>query len=194
MLSLEKMRFATREQLQRLHQLGSDRNALKILVEMKEYLQVKTHEGRNVYYLSAKGREVIGVEDEIKWSLQVDHHLLRNDMYLFYQCPDDWRTEEKVSFKYKNGLTYKETSLVPDATFTAYNTYYFLEVDRTQSMAENKKKIKQYALLSPAIEAQYQTKPVLVFYTTTESRKSVLEKFCKEVGLQHKVYSKEDLR
>lgn len=193
MLSLNEMKFATREQLQQLHNLGTDRNALKILNQMKEYLTIRTHDGRNVYYLNNSGRDLIGAETEIKWSLTVDHHLLRNDMYLYFNCPQDWRIEQKIKFKYKNGLTFKETSLIPDATFTLHNTFHFLEVDRTQSMSENKKKIKQYELLSPAIEEQFKHKPVLVFYTTTENRKAMLQQLCSQVGLQNNILTKQDL-
>lgn len=188
------MKFATSEQLRVLHKLGTLRNALKVLNQMKEYLNIRTHNGRNVYYLNNIGREMIGVETEIKWSLTVDHHLLRNDMYLYFNCPIDWKIEQKITFKYKNGLSYKESTIIPDANFTLNYKYHFLEVDRTQSMSENKKKIDQYKLLAPAIEEKYRHKPILVFYTTTESRRELLQKLCSEVGLEHIIITKEDLR
>lgn len=194
LLSLNELKFATSEHLRQLHQLGSLRNALKVLNQMKEYLNIRKHNGRNVYYLNNLGREIIGVETEIKWSLTVDHHLLRNDMLLYFKCPIDWKAEQKVTFKYKNGLSYKESTIIPDATFTFHSIFHFLEVDRTQSMSENKKKINQYKLLSPAIEEQFRHKPILVFYTTTESRKGLLEKLCSEVRLENIIISKEDLR
>ncbi len=194
LLSLNELKFATSEHIRVLHKLGSLRNALKVLNQMKEYLTIRKHNGRNVYYLNNLGREIIGAETEIKWSLTVDHHLLRNDMYLYFKCPHDWKAEQKITFKYKNGLSYKESSIIPDATFTLHNIFHFLEVDRTQSMSENKKKINQYKLLSPAIEEQFKHKPILVFYTTTESRKGLLEKLCSDVGLENIIISKEDLR
>ena len=186
------MKFATSEHIRVLHKLGSLRNALKVLNQMKEYLNIRKHNGRNVYYLNNLGREIIGAESEIKWSLTVDHHLLRNDMY--FKLPHDWKAEQKITFKYKNGLSYTESTIIPDATFTLHNIFHFLEVDRTQSMSENKKKINQYKLLSPAIEEQFRHKPILVFYTTTESRKSLLEKLCSDVGLENIIITKEDLR
>lgn len=194
LLSLNELKFATSEHIRVLHKLGTLRNALKVLNHMKEYLNIRKHNGRNVYYLNNLGREVIGAETEIKWSLTVDHHLLRNDMLLYFECPSDWRAEQKITFKYKNGLSYKESTIIPDATFTLHNIFHFLEVDRTQSMSENKKKINQYKLLSPAIEEQFKHKPILVFYTTTESRKGLLEKLCSDVGLENIIISKEDLR
>jgi hypothetical protein len=130
----------------------------------------------------------------VKWTLQVGHHLQRNDMYIFFQFPVDWRIEEPIKFKYEDGLTYRESTLIPDATFTIKNTFYFLEVDRTQSMIDNKKKINQYHYLSQTFETQYKEKPIIVFYTTTENRKKILTQYCDEMELRKLIYTKEDLR
>ncbi|NRD81175.1 replication-relaxation family protein [Bacillus sp. BRMEA1] len=188
------MRFATREQLQIKHQLGTDRNALKILGSMKEYLQVKTHQGRNIYYLNAKGRELVGSTIEAKWSLQIEHHLMRNDMYLYYYCPKDWRIEEPIQFKYKEGFTYVDITLIPDATFTLTGNYYFLEVDRTQSMADNKKKIELYSKLNPVMKEQFNQIPTLVFYTISTLRRDKLKDLCTEYKVNCRVYTKEDIQ
>jgi len=192
LLSLEKMGFATRHHLQKLHDLGTDRNAIRVLKEMNEYMHIK-RVSENIYYLNQQGREVIGSDKEIKWNNQIDHHLLRNDMYIYFECPKDWENELPIIFKYQSGLSYKEATIVPDATFSLNDVFHFLEVDRTQSMTENKKKISQYQLLSPAIEQQFKTKPVLVFYTTTDHRKKILEASCEKVGLKHMILTKEDL-
>lgn len=194
MSSLEILRFATREQLQRLHNLGSDRNALKVLNQMKEYLHVQNHNGLNVYYLNKTGREVIGSEDEVKWTLQAEHHLLRNDLYLHYGCPDDWRAEEQIHFNVQQGLTMVDMKIIPDATFTVNGRYHLAEVDRTQSMADNKKKIESYGLLSPVMHLQFGHHPVIVFYTVTEIRRNKLKELCSDAGVTCEVYTKEDLR
>ncbi|MBT2735115.1 hypothetical protein J7E66_10240 [Bacillus sp. ISL-7] len=130
----------------------------------------------------------------MKWNLQIDHHLMRNDMYLFYYSPKDWRVEEPIEFKYKDGLTYVDITLIPDATFTLKGNYYFLEVDRTQSMVENKKKIELYSKLSPLIQQQFGHLPTLVFYTLTSHRKEKLKELCKDYGVTCSVYTKEDIR
>jgi hypothetical protein len=157
---------------------------------MKEFLQIKTHEGKNVYYLSAKGKELVGAENEAKWSLQVDHHLLRNDMYLHYYCPKDWRIEEPIQFI--QGLT--QHVLIPDATFTLQGKFYFLEVDKTQSMSKNKEKIETYSKLTPLIERKYNHVPTLIFYTVTPLRKEKLNEYCKENKVNCLIYTKEDIR
>lgn len=161
---------------------------------MSDYLQVRNLNGLNVYYLSQKGRELIGAEHEVKWSLQVEHHLLRNDMYLHYGCPKDWEVEQTIEFKHTEGLTHKELKIIPDATFTKDGSFHFLEVDRTQSMFENKKKIELYQALNPAIQAQYEHVPVIVFYTLTPFRQQRLRDICNQANLNCEVYTKQDLR
>ncbi|WP_263624251.1 replication-relaxation family protein [Cytobacillus kochii] len=191
---MDKLTFATRRQLQTIHSLGSDRNATKVLNQMSDLLNKRMHEGRYVYYINQAGRELIGADMEVKWSLMVDHHLLRNDMYIYFKYPSDWRIEERITFRFNQGLTYKETSITPDATFTLQQIFHFLEVDRTQSMIENKKKIKQYQLLSPIIEKQFKHRPKIVFYTTTKHRASILKKCCSDAGVECVVYTTDDIR
>lgn len=188
--SFTKLKFATRKQLQLLHDLGSDRNALRILRELKDYLHVKTYDGMNVYYLAPLGREIVGIEEEVKWNQNVGHHLMRNDLYLYLRLPESWEVERKVEFKYKSGLTYQELSLVPDARFLEKNIRYFVEVDHTQSMIVNKKKIEMYYYLSQALQQE----SVLIFYTLTELRREKLSSLCREYNLIHKIYTKEDTR
>jgi hypothetical protein len=192
--SLSKLKFATREQIQSIHGLGSDRNALRILRELNDYMHVKTHDGRNVYYLSALGRDVVGTEEEMKWNSQVDHHLMRNDLYIYLGMPRDWEIERRIEFKYQASLTLKDMYVVPDARFIKDGIHHFVEVDRTQSMVENKKKLTLYQHLVPAIKQQYGHTPVLIIYTLTNLRKEKLQALCKEYGISCKVYTKEDTR
>lgn len=190
--SFAKLKFATREQLQQIHKLGSDRNALKILGQMKEWLHVQNHKGKNVYYLNKAGRELIGIEEELKWSLQVDHHLMRNDMYIYFKCPESWEVERPTAFR-PEGLSNVEKQLVSDARFQWDGIWHFVEVDRTQSMVENRKKIEQYAELSPRIERQLNHTPVIVFYTATPVRKERLKSVCEELKVSCQIYTKEDI-
>lgn len=191
--SFEVLRFATREQLQRIHDLKSDRNALKILNQMKEYFHIQVHNGMNVYYLSKKGRDTIGSDQEMKWSLQVEHHLLRNEFYIHFNCPSDWRVEHEIVFKPK-GLVTIEKRIVADASFTNKGVFHLLEVDRTQSMLENKEKIDRYAELNPLLLERFNHKPIIIFYTTTEIRRKKLKEYCEAKGLTCRIYTKEDFR
>jgi hypothetical protein len=191
--SFEVLRFATREQLQRIHDLKSDRNALKILNQMKEYFHIQVHNGLNVYYLSKKGRDTIGTDIEMKWSLQVDHYLLRNELYVHFKCPRDWRVEHEIVFKPK-GLVTSEKRIIADASFTHKGVFYLLEVDRTQSMMENRGKIEVYAELNPLLYERFNQYPVIIFYTTTEIRRKKLADYCSVKGLKCQVYTKNDIR
>jgi hypothetical protein len=132
---------------------------------------------------------VIGVEDIHQWSVQIDHYLLRNDLYVYYGCPLDWATEVKLELKPSVGST---KILIADAVFTKDGACYFVEVDRTQSMVENKKKIEYYAQVAHLVQSQYPSYR-LVFYTVTPTRRETLSNLCKEKGLNFTVYTKEDL-
>lgn len=193
------MRFATREQLQKIHHLGSSRNALKLLGEMKNYLHVQNHKGVNVYYLNKEGRDLIGSTNEMKWSLQAEHHLMRNDLYIHYQCPSDWLVEKKSEYdKHVTGpdgkLVKKTYYVIPDARFTLEGVYYFLEVDNTQNMVDNRKKIQHYAELFPLMHKHLGHKPVIVFYTMTPIRQVKLREICEEYKISCEVYTKADLK
>jgi hypothetical protein len=142
-----------------------------------------------VYFLNQKGRELIGSLRERKYSLEVEHYLLRNDMYIHFGCPEDFKIEQEIVFK--SGLT--QRMIRPDAVFTLKGVYHLLEVDRTQNMTENKKKINLYAELSPLISLQYRHLPSLIFYTLTPTRKKSISARCKENGIHFNVIAKEDI-
>lgn len=111
-------------------------------------------------------------------------------MWLYYYCPKDWRIEEPITFS--EGL--KQFVIKPDATFTLEGKYFFLEVDRTQSMADNKKKIELYSKLHPLIQQQFNHPPTLVFYTLTPLRREKLKELCNEHNVTCHVYTKDDIR
>ena len=61
---------------------------------------------------------------------------MRNDFYIYARCPHEWQNEMKIL----DG-TY---TVVCDAYFKKDGKYQILEVDSTQKMIANKKKIDQY--------------------------------------------------
>ena len=135
---------------------------------------------------------MIGSEREVKWSPFMEHHLLRNQVYIHYAHPKDWVIEKKTFFKPAVGST--EKYITPDARFTRNGVTHYLEVDRTQSMSQNKLKIEEYKEISPLIEISEGHKPVIVWFTARNSRVDKLKKWCKEAGLNCEVHSFEDLR
>jgi hypothetical protein len=114
-------------------------------------------------------------------------------MYIYYDRPKDWKVESKIKIN-PAGLSNTPRYIVPDARFTQNGVHHFLEIDRTQSMQENKKKIEQYVELDSAIQTQFNHHPIIVFYTLTPLRRDNLKNLCKQHGLVCEVYSKEDLR
>ncbi len=159
---------------------------------MKEYLNVKRHPeryGENVYYLNQKGRNYIGSSKERQYNQTVEHSLLRNDLYIYFQQPRDFLIEPEVEFG--GGLQRKFVR--PDAHFTIDGQDYFVEVDRIQDMSDNKKKISYYSQLSPIMESSRNKPPILIFFTLTKTRKKLIAAVCQENNVKFQILSKEEV-
>jgi hypothetical protein len=160
---------------------------------MKEYLHVRPSPERyneNVYYLNQNGCELIGQKEERRWVQSVEHYLMRNDLFIYYEQPTPFDIEPEITIR--EGMTQK--IIKPDATFIKESRYHFLEVDRTQKMLENKKKIDHYTQLFPLIQSKYNQTPLLVFYTHSPIRKEKIIRWCKQSNLPVEVLSRDDLR
>ncbi|MGG1531350.1 replication-relaxation family protein [Brevibacillus agri] len=185
--SLDRFSFLTRRHLQQLHRLGGDRNARKVLKQMEEYLCSFREEGYGaVYYLNKAGRQMIGSNKVVKRTLQVRHALMRNDFFIYMRCPINWKHEVKV--------TDGTTTLVTDVHFIKNRAHQFLEVDNTQSMAENRAKIRRYREMFDrgGFQKQFGYFPTLHIVTVSKSRVRRFEDMC--AGLPAKVYYIEDIR
>lgn len=181
---LKKFDFLTRDQLNRHFQLGTVRNTNRVLNDLSDYLSSVREGYQTIYYLNSNGRDYVDCEKIRKKGGHINHILMRNDTWLFYKCPHDWRNEVKVS----NG----DISVVADAVFTQNGFYHFLEVDHLQSMKENRLKIERYKSLLESLLKQFGYYPTLVWLTTTEHRRKQLEKTCE--GLKAKVYTVNDIQ
>lgn len=151
-------------------------------------------------YLNKKGKEMIASEkEENKISMQTIHFLLRNEVYIHFNCPIDWQNEYSMTANINpkigggiifNGLTLpSEKKVVADAVFKRNGYLHIIEVDNTQDMKTNKKKIDLYREILPAYSKQV---PILYFFTKTESRKQKLQEWLK--GIHHKVLTFEEIR
>jgi Replication-relaxation len=178
LLSLKKCDYLSRSQIQRIHNLGKDRNAQRILQGMARYLS-SFRDKENVYYLSKEGREMVDATKVRKKTPQVQHYLMRNEIFLAFQQPFTWKNE--IRFKL-NG----KPLLVSDAVFNYGDINFHVEVDCTQSMAKNRKKVEKYKRLN-------EVRPLeLIWITTNEYRRKALQKLCE--GLKVSVYTTEDFR
>jgi Replication-relaxation len=140
-----------------------------------------------VYYLNKKGRELIGSEKIVTKTLQYQHTLMKNDIYVHFEMPKNWMNEYTIPTK--------EFKIVADAIFQA-DKVYFLEVDNMQKMKENYNKIDKYKKFKEMGLWQQENHghfPTLLFYTTKDSRQHQLREYCKTKELTHLVLTKEDL-
>jgi hypothetical protein len=133
--TLALLDMASRSQLQEIHQLGSNRNATRVLKNLQTYTQ-HFRENEYIYYLNKAGRELVGCEKVITRNLQYHHILMRNDVYIHFGCPKIWQNEYKIPNP--------EFTIIPDAVFNSKGIQYFLEVDHLQKMKKNVEKLKRY--------------------------------------------------
>lgn len=181
MSSLDKLTYATREQLQKINNLGGDRNAQRVLSRMeKDKLLLAARMEKKIYYLSNKGKQIIGSNQGKLNKKEITHVLMRNDLYIKLGMPSDWKKERPVKWG--------ENKLIPDATFKKSGEFHFVEIDNQQTMATNIEKIKKYKDLSYVIFRQYHHRPTVIWYAVSELRKKKLEKLCVEHGLKYKIY------
>lgn len=182
--SFDRLGYLTTSQVQRLHSLGGSRNTTRILSDMNAYLS-SFREGELVYYLNATGRKEIGSVNVRRRTPHVGHTIIRNEVYIAYR-PETWREEYT--------LKWDDNAIVSDALFRMDNAYILLEVDRTQSMAENERKIRLYRELYAT--GRWQAKngafPEILYVTTTEHRRSRLAALLD--GMKARVITVDDIR
>ncbi|WP_241139400.1 hypothetical protein [Bacillus mycoides] len=143
LLSLKKLGFLSRKQIQVLHDLGGDRNASRVM----------------------KGASVLGVRS----SNQFRHYIMRNDIYIAYECPKTWKQEVKMNVK---GIV----SIIADVLFMDNGRYHIVEVDHEQKMSANRVKMQKYRKLMEC--NVFEKPPKFIWYTTTEYRRKQLQKLC----------------
>ena len=185
LLLLKKFDFMTRDQLNKYFKLGTIRNANYVLRNLSDYLTTLREGYQTIYYLSKLGREYVDCEKIRKKGGHVTHIVIRNQFWLFCGSPVDWRNEVKLKVNGKEILT-------TDASFTRNGFKCYLEVDNSQSMKENRSKIKRYLEVFDEFNTSFGYYPTLVWVTTTEHRRKQLETLCK--GLKTLVYTISDIK
>lgn len=167
---LAELTYATSEQLRVINNLGGDRNARRILLDMEKEGYIKSIRlDKKIYYVDTRLQRK-----------EIQHTLMRNDMYIKLNMPQDWQKEVPLR---KNG----EILVIPDAMFKKNNEYHFVEIDNAQNMKTNYEKIKKYKEISKMIFNQYKHHPTLIFYTTSESRKKKLAARCNAARIKYKI-------
>ncbi|WP_262481671.1 replication-relaxation family protein [Bacillus sp. CH30_1T] len=174
---MKKLDYLSRSQIQRLHRLGSTRNANRVLKDMEEYLY-SFQSGENVYYLNKEGRLMVNCEKICKKTPQVNHYIMRNWLFITLGCPITWKNEIKFT------KLDEKISVVCDAMFMNKDRICIIEADYSQKMCENKKKIKKYKHLKDT--GTFMIAPKIYWITTTEYRRKQLLALCE--GLDTTIY------
>lgn len=150
---------------------------------MSDYI-LTFRDRENVHYLSKAGRERVGT-DVVRTKISpVDHYLMRNDLYISKK-PELFKPEQRI----KVG----ELTIVADAIMKFNQAYYFVEIDNSQRMVNNRVKIDKYRKLKEtgAFQKQYGYFPRICWVTSLESRRRVLEGLLD--GLDHIIYTWEEI-
>ncbi|TLS53376.1 hypothetical protein FE782_03650 [Paenibacillus antri] len=174
--TLAKLDYANRSQLQRLHDLRSDRNARKVLDGMREFISsFRSDSGENVYHLNKSGRERVNSAIVRNKLSTCGHYLMRNDAYIYYGAPADWKNEARIKADGEG-----TSHIIVDSYFMYEMRRHFLEVDHKQHMSKNKEKIERYKRLKATGVFQEKLRyfPRLVWITLTEARRKQLAEWC----------------
>jgi hypothetical protein len=176
--SIARLDYLSRSQIQRIHRLGTARNANKVMHALRDYLS-SFRDGETVYYLNRAGRERIGSAKVRKKTLQARHYLMRNELYLALRQPASWQNEIQIDLKSKR------IRIITDALYVERGRDHYVEIDHTQKMSVNRAKMVKYRALieSGAVKPT----PRLVWVTTTEHRRCRLTELCR--GLDAKIYT-----
>ncbi|RFU70354.1 hypothetical protein D0469_07065 [Peribacillus saganii] len=186
LLSLKKLDYLTRSQIQIIHDLKSDRNAQRVLKAMEEYLHV-IKDGENIYYLNSKGRELIDCDKVRKSTGNIQHYIMRNYLYIVLGCPSEWENEMKITHIEGN----EKITCRPDALIKKGDIYTVIEVDNTQTMKKNLEKIDKYRVLRQRGAFGFFA-PKFIWITTTEHRRKEL--MAASQGLNVEVYTVSDFK
>lgn len=175
---LSDLRYATSKQINSAANLGSDRNARRILFEMEQDRLIGSiRRESKVYYLAGKGGDLIGKDNPRLKRSQIDHAVLRNELRARLGYPKDWRNEVPIKI---NG----EVVVVADAVYSEGGRLYFVEIDNQTSMQTNNSKIKRYA----KIVRNLNQSATLGWYTLVESRKRKLRENSEKAGINCRIY------
>lgn len=182
--TLKRLDLCYRSQLQEIHNLGSNRNASRVLKQMDQWLNC-FQEKEAVYYLNKAGRERVGSTKVISKTSIYAHTLMRNDIYCHYR-PKVWQNEYEIKVQ--------DVHIISDAVFRIKEKFYLLEVDNQQKMAANKEKLEAYLKFKNTGIWQKNNQglfPTILFYTQSDYRKAQLKEY--NPGLPLSIITKKDL-
>ncbi|MFC8561429.1 hypothetical protein [Peribacillus frigoritolerans] len=147
---------------------------------------------------------MIGSKKEVKKNMLIEHTLLCNEAYLYFNCPLDWKTEYAIETKEtvpaSFGIQFKGLALsnkkkvVSDATFSRNGYFHLIEVDNIRGMADNKNKIESYVDVFPEVKNRLGLIPALFIFTSTEDRRRKFEGWMKQHNLRGEVKTFDEIK
>lgn len=180
-LELDKLGFATVRQLRVICDLKGERNASKVLLTMERMKYINSIKKEyKVFYVANKGREIIGSNSEPRTG-QMEHTLMRNDLYIKLGMPDSWDTEVPIQLS-------QDEQMRVDAMYMKGGEYHFVEVDYHTSMKRNQEKMERYKRIKSFVFQQFNHHPTVIWYTVSETRKQRLEEWMREYGIKGSVF------
>ena len=197
--TIDILHLATIKHLRGIHDLKSYRNACKVLRQLEPYTFVTYWNKQKVFYLNKLGRDMIGSNKEVKRNQNLEHTLLRNDVYIYLNKPITWQTEAEISYSVPQqhkqlGIIVKgvssvtKTRVIADAKYTRNGYTHLVEIDNSRHMPDNLKKIKAYAECFKHLDT-----PRLEIFTTSLTRKRKFETWLKEYTLRGEVFTYEEI-
>lgn len=188
LLSLKRLGYLTRSQLQRMHKLGKTRNTNRILSELDDYVNTFRDNYDTVYYLSKLGREYTQAKRVLRKTQYAMHTVMRNEWFIYTGMPAYWKNEVKIGDAVETRIC--------DTLYKDNDYLIILEVDRYQKMSENRVKAQSYYGMYKrgAITRKFGYFPTVVWLTSTELRRKQLKGICNELGLPAEVYTLEDIQ
>jgi hypothetical protein len=203
-MTIDRLGIVKIKHLQHIHKLGSYRNACKIINGLSDYTHQKYWNKEKVIYLNEKGRKLIDSEHNVTMSLNTEHYLLRNDIYIHFDRPHDWVIEytfetvteapSRTDIIIQGIKPSNKKRVVTDAYFTRNGYAYLIEIDNKLNMADNRKKVNSYAEILPLIRKDFKSAPVLYFFTHTQDRKKKLSAWLKDRGIRHEVLMYDEIK
>ncbi|MBO0959579.1 hypothetical protein J1P26_07505 [Neobacillus sp. MM2021_6] len=199
--TIDRLGVVKIKHLLEIHDLKSYANACRIITkQLRPYIHETYYQKEKVIYLNKAGRDLIASEKEdIRINEQTIHSLLRNEVFIYFKCPRDWKNEHPIQTDIMNrnsfGIQFKGISLsnnkkvISDAVFKRNGYLHLIEVDNERKMLDNKKKIEAYKEVLPAYQDQT---PILYFFTKTELRKRKLSEWLK--GIRHEIMTYDEIR
>lgn len=184
--TIRTLQFATRRHLMAVHDLGGIRNANRVIKDLKPYVNIAYYKKEHVYYLNRAGRELFADTERIPLPTKLPHFLLRNEAWLWLNCPDNWQIESEIRYT-KDGA---KKRIIADAKYKdEYGILHAVEIDRAQKMKANEEKLKKYAEYTQLYKQTYNgKKPVIHFFTISSYRQQKLEQLASKYDVYVRVY------